>query len=201
MAYTSIKDGLASSARPYVLSKASRNFTTKYFKATHASGDIRISYVKQLFNSTGGGEIIRAVAAANGTGCAAGATINAAHFTGRVEAAKTVSGALNAVRATLEVAGTTPTPGGTLAAFQLDSNISTGWTAGANDAFMRVSNSGAGKITNLFNIEEAVGAAGAVTGLVCTDHANDIAANAFIKCRINGTTYFLMATSTAPAAS
>jgi hypothetical protein len=148
-------NGVATSAKPKVLSKKYQNYTTRYFTTPIGTGyDMRVQYDKLSFTGTGGGEVIRAIAEANGTLCATGGTINAGHFTGRVAAAKTVSGALNALRATLEVAGTTPTPGGTLAALQLDSNIVTGATMGAKDAFIRVSDSGATQLANFIYFED-----------------------------------------------
>lgn len=201
MAYSSIKGGVGSSSNRFRLAKANQNYTTQYFKSGHASGDIRIQYLHDRFSSTGGGEVIRAVAEAYTTGCAAGATINAAHFTGRVGAAKTVAGALNAVRATLEVAGTTPTPGGTLAALQLDSSIVTGWTAGVNDAFVRVTNTGAGKLTKLFNFEDAVGNHDSTAAVVMESAAyaaSDLVRA--VKCIAGGEVFYLVGTTTAPKA-
>ena len=201
MPYTSVERGIGDSARRLTLSKANRNLTTQYFSSVHASGDIRIQYLHDRFSSSGGGEVIRAIAEAYALGSAAGATINAAHFTGRVAAAKTVSGELNAVRATLEVAGTTPTPGGTLAALQLDSNCVDGWTQGANDAFVKVTNSGVGKVTSLLNIMEAP-ASNDATALISTSaNAPTLAELTHsIKCRINGVNYWLVATAHAPHA-
>ena len=105
-----------------------------------------------------------------------------------MEAAKTVSGALNAVRATLEVAGTTPTPGGTLAALQLDSNIVTGSTISANSSFIRVTNSGAGALTNLFNFPAAGAASAYLTSVVVANHDTSAPAtwDYAIKCYLTG---------------
>jgi len=196
---------IGSSSYPVIVAgTAGHNFERVYYQSNCSAGDVRGKYEDLKFTSTGSGETHRLRAIASGTGVATGGTVNAMHATGQVASGGTISGSLNAIRATLEVAGTTPTPGGKLAALRVDSNIVTGWTGGtgANTAaFIAVGNVGAGKVINLFNIDDAVGAAGAVTGLVCTDHANDIAANAFIGCVIGGTKYYLMATSTAPAAS
>ena len=172
------------------------NFRRNYFYHL-STGDVRATYEDLYFNSTGAGEVIRVRGIANGTGCAATGTINAIHATGRVAAAKTVSGALNAIRATLEVAGTTPTPGGTLAALRVDSNIVTGWTAGVNDAFIAVDNVGAGLLSNLFNIEEATGTESATT-LTSTYKTATQVGKIGIKIRINGATRWLLATDTAP---
>lgn len=194
MAYRSVRNGVGTSANPFTLSAASTNYTTQYFKCTNATGDIRGYYLKNSYTGAGGGEVIRAVGAANGLLCATGGTINAAHFTGRVEAAKTVSGALNAVRATLEVAGTTPTPGGTLSALQLDTNIVTGWTEGSADAFVRVTNSGAGILHQLLSLP-AVG-----TGLMVATHSSQTNTHS-IKILVGGVQYYIPIHATATGLS
>jgi hypothetical protein len=199
MAYTSVERGVGDSVRRLILSKANRNFTTQYFQSVHASGDIRIQYLHDRFTSTGGGEVYRGVAEAYGLLCAAGATINAAHFTGRVGTASTVSGALNAVRATLEVGGTTPTPGGTLAVLQLDSNVVTGATLGAKDAFMRVTNSGATPLANFINFEVAGDAAhnsGEMVIETAALAASDL--TRLVRCKTAEGTLYLVATTHTP---
>jgi hypothetical protein len=154
-------------------------FQRNYYRHTGASGDVRAHYEDLDFTSTGSGEVLRVRGIANGTGVATGGTVNAIHATGRVASGKTVSGALNAIRATLEVAGTTPTPGGTLAALQLDSNCSTGWTASANDAFIRVTQSGAGTLDNFINFEEEDHCLDGTNGTYST-------ADGYIKIRVAG---------------
>jgi hypothetical protein len=179
----------------------SHNFQRSYYRTQGASGtDTRVHYEDLYFNNPGGGEVIRARAIANGLLSAGTGTINAAHFTGRVAAAKTVAGALNAIRATLEVAGSTPTPGGTLSALQLDTNAVTGTVFGANDAFARVTNSGAGKLTKLFSFE-AVGAHDATTA-VCMESAAYAASDLVraVKCVAGGEVFYLVGTTTAPKA-
>jgi hypothetical protein len=183
---------IGSSSYPVTVSgTAGHEFERVYYRST-GTGGVRGKYEDMEFTSTGGGEALRLRGIANGTLCATGLTINALHATGRVASGGTVSGALNAIRATLEVAGTTPTPGGTLAALQLDSNIVTGWTAGNEDAFVRVTQTGAGLLTNLFNIE-SVPATDTPTSLVST-HA-DHASTHLIKCRVNGADMWLLATN------
>ena len=175
------------------------NFRRNYFYHLGTSGDVRALYEDLYFNSTGSGEVIRVRGIANGTDVATGGTVNGIHATGRVASGKTVSGALNAIRATLEVAGTTPTPGGTLAALQLDSNISTGWTAGNNDAFIRVGNTGAGLIGNLLNITDAAGTESA-TALFTTFKTATQVGKFGIKIRVNGANRWILCTDTAPTA-
>jgi hypothetical protein len=192
MAYSSVTGAVGDANRRLTLSQASRNYTTRYFRTAHASGDIRINYDHMRFAAAGSGEVIRATAEAYGTGSAAGGTINGAHITGRVGSAGTVSGALNAIRATLEIARTSGSAGGTLAALQLDSNVSHDNAMGANDAFVRVTNSGAHTVDNLFNIEVAP-ATDTPTALVST-HADHVSTH-LIKCRVNGADMWLLATN------
>lgn len=172
-------------------------FERDYYKSRCSAGDVRGVYADLEHASTGSGETFRIRGIASGTLAATGGTINAIHATGRVASGGTVSGALNGIRATLEVAGTTPTPGGTLAALQLDSNIVTGATMGANDAFMRVTDSGATALTNLFNIEVASGSESATT-LSSTYKTATQVGKIGIKCRINGATRWILATDVAP---
>lgn len=182
-----------SSTKP-VIAHSAVNMGRVYAKAAHASGDVRAHYEDLTFTGIGGGETFRVRAIADGLLCATGATINAAHFTGRVAAAKTVSGALNAVRCTLEVAGSTPTPGGTLAALQLDTNIVTGWTASANDAFIRVTNSGAGLVTNLLNLPAVA------NGTIIAAHTTQTNTHS-IKIVAGGTAYYIPCHATATGRS
>jgi hypothetical protein len=179
-------------------SVGAHNFQRSYYKNA-GTGDTRVHYEDLYFNSTGGGEVIRARGIANGLLCASAGTINAAHFTGRVAAAKTVSGALNAVRATLEVAGSSPTPGGTLAALQLDSNIITGATLGGRDAFIRVSNSGDTPFANFINFEVA-GTAAHNSGEMVIETAALAASDLtrLVRCKSNEGTLYLVATTHTP---
>jgi hypothetical protein len=193
MSYAGVREEIGSSGRPFVLSKANRNYRQLYTKATNKTGTaIRGMYWKQSFTSTGEGEVIRAIGAANGTLSATAGTINAIHATGRVESGKTVSGAVNAIRATLEIAGTTPTPGGTLSALNLDVNASATTTWGTEDAYVKVTDSGSTALTSLFNFT-AASASNDPTVLV-SSHA-DHASTHLIKCRVAGADMWLLATN------
>lgn len=188
---------IGSSARSVeVLGTASHNFERVYYRSKCTTGDVRGKYEDLDFTTTGSGEMLRIRGIVSGTDGATGGTINAIHATGRVASGGTVSGALNAIRATLEVAGTTPTPGGTLAALQLDSNIVTGATLSANDAFIRVTDSGATAVTNLLNLA-APGAKNSGNMFVAR-HADCTATHA-IKFVANGTNYYIMVSTDTPA--
>lgn len=186
-----------------VTGSANHNFEECKYRSVVPTGyDVRGKYEDLEFTSTGGGEMLRIRGIANGLLCATGATINAAHFTGRIVAGATISGALNAARFTLEVAGTTPTPGGTLSAIQLDSNISTGWTA-PTAAFIRVSNTGAGKMTKLIHFDETVGAHDSTTSVVMETAASVAATDItrMVKCSNGSETFYLYGGTQAPKAS
>jgi hypothetical protein len=169
---------VGSSDRPKTAIRA-HNFEQVKYRGVHTSGDVRGKYEDLEFSTTGSGEMLRIRGIAAGTGGATGGTINAIHATGRVASGGTISGALNAIRATLEVAGTTPTPGGTLAALQLDSNIVTGATMGNNDAFIRVTDSGATTLDNFINFADEAGCLDGTGGTYST-------ADGYIKIRVDG---------------
>ena len=124
-----------------------------YATTSATSGDTRLSYNKLTFSSTGSGETIRAFSVVTGTGAAAAGTINGAHVSMEVQGG-TISGAANALRAT--VGGTTASPGGTLAAIQADTNWDSGVTLPGTAAWIRFTESGTAKMTNLMNVPAAM---------------------------------------------
>jgi hypothetical protein len=123
-------------------------------------------------------------------GAATGGTINGAHISTSINTPGTISGAANAIRATL--GGTTTTPGGTLAVLQLDTDYSTNVVLGSNSAFIRVSDSGSqtGEVQNLANIETGPAATVAPTATSVTTVAKAI------KVMIAGTAYYVPAYAT-----
>ena len=136
---------VGTSAQPIGISSAGV-LNGAYASTSASSGDTRLSYNKLTFTGTGSGETLRAFSVVTGAGAAAGGTINGAHISCEIDGAGTISGAGNALRATL---------GGTLAAIQADSNFASGgtWT---NASFIRFTNSGTGTVANLFNIPAAL---------------------------------------------
>jgi hypothetical protein len=147
-----------------------------------------LSYNKLTFTSTGSGETLRAFSVVTGTGAAAAGTINGAHISLSVDgSAATISGAANAIRATL--GGSDATPGGTLAVIQLDTAYTVNASLPATASFIRVSDSGSntGEIPLLMNIETAPAAtiAPAATSVTTVSKA--------IKVMIGGTVYYVPA--------
>jgi hypothetical protein len=166
------------------------NINESYVTTSATTGDTRLSYNKLTFTSTGSGETLRAFSVVTGTGAATGGTINGAHISLEVDGASaTISGAANALRATL--GGTDATPGGTLAVLQLDTNYTVNASLPATAAFIRVSDSGSntGEIPKLLNIESGP----AATLFTAATSSSTLAGG--IKVRIAGTDYFLLVAS------
>ena len=162
-----------------------------YATTSAASGDTRLSYNKLTFTSTGSGETLRAFSVVTGTAAATAGTINGAHISLSVDgSAATISGAANAIRATL--GGSDATPGGTLAVIQLDTAYTVNASLPATASFIRVSDSGSntGEIPLLMNIETAPAAtiAPAATSVTTVSKA--------IKVMIGGTVYYVPAYAT-----
>jgi hypothetical protein len=137
-------------------------------------------YSRVNFAGAGAGETLRAlsqVTAAQG----AGQTTNGAHISLSVNTGGTISGAANAIRATLGVAAGV-TPGGTLAAIQVDSDFPNSVTLPGSAAFMRFTNSNTGTIDNLMNVPAAMVAADVASAVSHTIKIVDSA----------GTAYYLM---------
>jgi len=159
-----------------------------YATTSATSGDTRLTYQKLTFSSTGSGETIRAFSVVTGAGAATGGTINGSHISTSINGSGTISGAANAIRAT--IGGSSTNPGGTLAALQLDSDFATGGTW-SNTSFLRVTNSGTGEVGN-FAAMPAVSATGvfrAKVGSPVVTHT--------IPVTSGGTTYYVMVSTVA----
>ena len=131
------------------------NVSSSYATASNTTGDVRLNYSRLEFTSTGSGETFRALTRVTGANAAAGGTVNGAHISLSVNTGGSISGAGNALRVTLGAAASV-TVGGTVAALQVDSDIGSGATLPANASFIRVTNSGSGTISNLFNLPDAM---------------------------------------------
>ena len=178
-------------ASPLAITTADQNVNSAFVTTSATTGDTRLSYNKLTFTSTGSGETIRAFSVVTGTGAATAGTINGSHISLEVDGASaTISGAANAIRATL--GGTDATPGGTLAVIQLDTNYTVNATLPATASFIRVTDSGAntGEIPLLMNIDTAPAAtiAPAATSVSTVSKA--------IKVMIGGTVYYVPAYAT-----
>ena len=175
---------------PIVVTTAG-NISESYATTSATTGDTRFSYNKLTFTSTGSGETFRAFSVVTGTGAATGGTINGAHISLSVDGASaTVSGAANAIRATL--GGSDATPGGTLSVIQLDTAYTVNASLPATASFIRVTDSGTntGEIPLFANIETGPAATCAPTATSVTTVGK------VIKVMIAGTVYYVPAYTT-----
>lgn len=162
MAYTHFTGPVASangfesgtSSSPIVVTAADTKVSQSYVTTSATSGDTRLMYDKLTFTSTGSGETARFFSVVTGANGATGGTINGAHISMEVDGSGTISGAGNALRAT--IGGTAAAPGGTLAAIQVDTNWDSGVTLPGSAAWIRFTESGTAKMTNLFNVPAAM---------------------------------------------
>ena len=177
-----------SSTSPLAVTTA-QNVDASYVTTSATTGDTRLTYNKLTFTSTGSGETARFFSVVTGAGAATAGTINGAHISAEINTTGTISGAANALRATL--GGSATTPGGTLAVLQLDTNYTANVSLPATAAFIRVSDSGTntGEVPNLLNIEAGPAATIVSSGTV----GGTLKA---IKIRIDGTTYYINAGTT-----
>ena len=166
------------------------NVSESYVTTSAASGDTRLSYNKLTFTSTGSGETLRAFSVVTGASAATAGTINGAHISTEIDGTGTISGAANAIRATL--GGTQVSPGGTLAVIQLDTNYSVNASLPATASFIRVTDSGAntGEVPLLMNIATGPAATCAPTATSVTTVSKAI------KVMIAGTVYYVPAYAT-----
>jgi hypothetical protein len=164
------------------------NVSSSYVTSSATTGDTRLMYDKLTFTSTGSGETARFFTVVTGANAATAGTINGAHISLEVDGSgASISGAANAIRATL--GGTDATPGGTLAVIQLDTNYSVDASLPATASFIRVTDSGAntGEIPLLMNIATGPAAtiAPAATSVTTVSKA--------IKVMVGGTVYYVPA--------
>jgi len=178
------------SAAPISVTTAS-NINSSFGTTSAATGDTRLSYQKLTFTSTGSGETIRAFSVVTGVAAATGGTINGAHISMSINAPGTISGAGNALRATLGM-GALANPGGTLSAIQIDSDLAANCTVPATAAFIRVTNSGTSILPNMMSVPSpnAAGAFRAAVGTPVATHAMPVLS-------ANGTTYYIMVSTVA----
>lgn len=163
------------------------NVSSFYVTSSATTGDTRLNYSRLDITSTGSGETLRAFTRVSGANAATGGTVNGAHISLSVNSGGTISGAGNALRATLGVAAGV-TPGGTLSAIQVDSDFPNTVTLPGTAAFLRFTNSSTGTIGNLMNVPAAM-----FVAHVAADSTHSIKVVAS-----NGTNYYIMCTNVAP---
>jgi hypothetical protein len=187
---SSLNGFIGGTAASPIVETTAGNVSEFYATTSATTGDTRLSYNRLEFTSTGSGETIRALTRVTGANAATGGTINGAHISTSINTTGTISGAANAIRATL--GGSAASPGGTLAVLQLDTDYSVNATLPGTASFIRVTDSGAntGEVPLLMNIETAPAATIAPTATSVTTVAKAI------KVMIGGTVYYVPAYST-----
>lgn len=132
---------------------ANKNFLGFFLESEATTGDARGAYIRLYFSGAGGsGEALRAYGTVNNVTAATGGTVNGAHISLSVTGSSgKISGAGNALRATLEL-GASVNPGGTISVIQADSNLDNASTVPATAAYFHLDNVGSKKLPLLFNI-------------------------------------------------
>ena len=179
-------DGTATS--PITVTTA-QNINSSYGSTSATTGDTRLSYQKLTFTAAGAGETSRVFSVVTGDQ-GAGQTTNGAHISCEINSGGSISGAANALRATL--GGTEASPGGTLAVVQLDTNYTVNASLPATASFIRVTDSGSatGEVPLLMNIATGPAASIAPSATSVTTVAK------VLKVMVGGTVYYVPAYST-----
>jgi len=178
------------SASPIAVTTAS-NISSFYGTTSATTGDTRLSYDKLTFTSTGSGETLRAFSVVTGAGGATGGTINGAHISMSVTGSGTISGAGNALRATLGI-GASASPGGTISAIQVDSDFNNTGTVPAGVAGIRFTNSNTKTFAYAFRMP-----APAVAGVLRAKLGSPTVTHTIPVYGDDGTVYYIMASTTA----
>lgn len=163
-------------------------------ETTNTTGSNRVINSRLYFGAAGEGEVIRAMAVANNATVANGGTVNGGHFTFSASGASAaVSGAANALRATLAI-GASAAPGGTLASLQLDSDLDNAGTVPATAAYIRCSNSNTKKIDNLIAFDASPSTTLYATSGTSAGSAGDTSkcnAPKVLKCLVGGSDVYI----------
>lgn len=180
------------SARHQLGTTANQNALGLFFESEAKSGDTRGVNLRLYFSGVGGsGEALRAYGIVNNVTAATGGTVNGAHITLGVSGASgAVSGAGNAIRATLGF-GDGVTAGGTCSAIQVDSDFHNGCTLDANVCAIRFTNSNTKLWPNLMQIPEAS------NGTIFAAHTTQSMTHSIRIRDAANTAYYLMVTNAA----
>jgi hypothetical protein len=182
----------SSTTRTQMGTTANQNAVGLFFESTATSGDARGINLRLYFSGAGGsGEALRAYGIVNGVTAATGGTVNGAHITlGVTGAAGAVSGAGNALRATLSF-GASVNAGGTCSALQIDSDFDNTSTVAAGLCAVRLTNSNTKVWPNLLEIPAAS------NGTIFAAHTTQVLTHSIRIRNAAGTAYYLMVTDAA----
>ena len=183
--------GSGSASVPTPMNTANSNGIGLWLKSSATSGDARAIYARMYLNGATGGEAVRAFATATTTNVATGGTMNGIHATASINASSSISGAANAGRFTLGAAAESRTLSGALSSIQLDSDIATGNTLPTIHGFLRVTDSGAVRLSNLAVIPAAA------NGTMFAAHTTQAMTHSIRIINAAGTAYYIMCTDAA----
>jgi hypothetical protein len=187
--------GAGTSASPVTTSTANKNHLGFWFESTATSGDARGLYLRQYFAGAGvSGEAARIFGTVNNVAAATGGTVNGAHISLSVSGASgSISGAGNALRATLGL-GANTVAGGTLAVIQVDTDFDAAATVPATCAGIRFTKSGTGELPFVFAFDSVN------AGVWDDDYSTEVSTIAgALKVLVNGSTRYIPLYSGAPS--
>lgn len=183
--------GFGTTTTRHQIGTTANNGVGLFFESTATSGDSRGVNLRLYFSGAGGsGEALRAYGIVNGVTAATGGTVNGAHITlGITGASGAVSGAGNALRATLSL-GASANPGGTLSGIQLDSDFDNTATVPAGVAGIRLTDTNTKKWAYLLRVPNVA------SGGLLAAHTTDAISHSIRCITEGGTVFYLMATTT-----
>ena len=198
MAVTSVASAgaivVATSGEPMAITASTYGFAC-YTTTSITTGEATGAYVVHTFTGAGGtGWGFKCVT--NVTNVALGAYANSGYFYMDLKTSGSVSGLGSALCAELVLPGSAMAASGTYACLELEMGCSTSWSGTNAVAFINCTVYGAtaGNFDDYGFLFDISGVTIATTHLVQVNTAG--AATHAIRCRINGTAYYLMATTT-----
>jgi hypothetical protein len=188
--------GAGTSVSPYAMGATANTNMIGYWGTTTATtGDSRLAYYRLYFSGVGGsGEALRVFGTVNNVTAATGGTVNGAHVSLSVSGASgTISGAGNAIRATLALDANT-VAGGTLSVIQIDSDLDNTATIPVTASYLRFTNSNTKKIpifANLDGVDTSTLYIAAGTGSGSAGNSTHCAAQSVIRINVNGAACYI----------
>jgi len=181
---------LGVSGTPLVDDTADTKFVSIYADCGASSGDARGIYDRLYITGTGSGEALRAMTSVGAASAATGGTINGAHISLDIDASASISGQAFAARFTYGANDDTKTLNSNNSVVFLESDLGTGITAGAKNAFIRIGDNTAQRLSNLFRLPDAS------NGTLLATHDTDSMTHSLKCVTDDGTTVYVMCTTT-----
>ena len=173
-------------------SLADRKFIAMYMKSSATTGDARAAYIRLNLNGVtagaGSGDAVRTLAYVTGTGYANAVGL---HSTVAIVAGATATGQSAGARVTFEAAAATRTLSGKVASLICDSYVATGNTMPTVHGFIRFTDVGAVRMSNLAVIPAAS------NGTVFAAHTTQGLTHSIRIVDEAGTPYYIMCTNAA----